>query len=632
MGLFGNKDVSVEEEEKFAPIVLRTENVAKEIIEVSKNYRVHVHNIDFNILSVHTYTRITSENSDSEFEELYEEDLVILNDESMLLNENFEIKQVYEIELFYRTEADKNSIESSIGANSQKSTIYFTLKEGSIIEWYDEFESDFILYINKKKLRANLLIYVFDSVMYDPIKIFVAKLRVNETMEITEKEMLLVAQSIDPQLSVNDKLILNYEDNEEKNSNEKVDHSKRGYITSVTKDEVIITYIKAQLGTPGRNCRGEFIAPKEPQVTCEPKFNISESISVKDEDGKIEYLAKESGYVTFEGGTYDIKKDVEISEISFKTTGSIETGLDADVNISVKESDIFKDAIGMGMEVEVSELKVDGNVGPNAKIIANKVNIEGQTHKSSFINSDKIEVNIHKGKAEGREIHITRLEHGEVVGDDVSISQALGGTIRANEVKVETLGSHTTIMATSRIEINKLKGEENTFVIDPVLRKSGKAELEASEAEIHDSRISLRHLDEEIVAQNELLEKNKKTFNDLKKRLLHYKKNGVKMPSAFVAKYKQFQEAYAKLDELEKERKQKNDRIELMSAKHDAQQGDVFAARIINKDVWKGHNEIKFKLIEPLMELSYIPKTSDKKIFGLKKDSEGDIYIGQFDE
>ena len=632
IGLFG-KDKRDESKvaEKFAPIVLRTDNVAKEILEVAKNYGVPTNEIDFTLLSVHTYTRV-NDGSESEFEELYEEDMIIFDDESMLLNPQFEIKQNYEIELFHRQEDDKNEIDSAIGANSAKSSIYFTIKPGSKLHWYDAFERDLLLYIDKKKLRTNILIKIFDKVMYDSIRPFVAKLRVDESLELKEKEMLHVAQAIDPIATRNDKLLLNYEKkNEALSEQERIDYAKRGYISSVVKGEVIITYIKAKEGRPGRNCRGEYIAPSEPKISQEPTFSVTEKIEIKEDEDKIEYIAKESGYVLFEGGLYDIKQDVEVSEISFKTTGSIETDLDADVSINVKESDVFKDAIGMGMDVEVSELNVDGNVGPNATIRANKVEIKGQTHKSSKINAKEVDINIHKGLAEGEHIHVTRLEHGEIVCAKASVVQALGGTIRASEIEVETLGSHNTLMASHRIEITKFKGSENSFIIDPVLRRSGKKELEKNEKEIHEAKIALRQLDKEIAQKQERLDANEKSFNELKKRLLHYKKNGVKIPSAFLAKYKQFQAAYAEVDALKKERRQKSEHIELMAAKHDAYQGDIFSARIIVHVPWSGHNEIKFKLIEPEVELSYVPKPTDKRVFGLKKDEDDEIVIAQFD-
>ncbi|HFU73976.1 MAG TPA: hypothetical protein ENK65_00320, partial [Helicobacteraceae bacterium] len=147
-----------------------------------------------------------------------------------------------------------------------------------------------------------------------------------------------------------------------------------------------------------------------------------------------------------------------MSEISFKTTGSIETQLDADVSINVKESDSLKDAIGMGMEVEVNEINVEGNVGPNAVIKAKKASVEGQTHQSSEVHDDELSINIHKGTAYAKSITSTRLEHGTVEADTVHVTQAIGGVIRAKEITIELLGSHVTMSATKTITVQQLKG------------------------------------------------------------------------------------------------------------------------------------------------------------------------------
>ena len=60
--------------------------------------------------------------------------------------------------------------------------------------------------------------------------------------------------------------------------------------------------------------------------------------------------------------TYTIKTDMDVGEISFKTTGSINSGVDSDVSLNVSETDLEKDAIGTGMSVEVTERDIDGEI------------------------------------------------------------------------------------------------------------------------------------------------------------------------------------------------------------------------------------------------------------------------------
>ena len=71
------------------------------------------------------------------------------------------------------------------------------------------------------------------------------------------------------------------------------------------------------------------------------------------------------------------------------------------------------------MVVEVGEIDIKGNVGSNAKVCAKRVNIEGQTHKTSQIKADDITINIHKGSAVGHNIKVSRLD--TVNGDPATV-------------------------------------------------------------------------------------------------------------------------------------------------------------------------------------------------------------------
>ncbi len=630
MALFGKKK-SVENKAKIIrSVVVRTENVAKELMSVATGNDVEVATLDFNLLDVQTMTRMGSEGKESDWEELSSDEVAQISGENMMLNPIFEIKQVYEIEIFSITEPDPlASLNIAVGANASLTKVYLTIRPGSTVTYFDGLKTALAKYINKRKLRANLMVTLFDDPMQAVIDDLVARIRVSDTMIFDEKEMLLIAQGIEPVATINDELILHYELKKSQNKEEKdrIDHSKRGYIISVVENELLIEYIKPKLGEAGRNCRGEYIVPKEPVIEHAPDFSISEKIKKIETDDKIEYRASQSGYITFEGNSYDINTEMEVTEISFKTTGSIEGGLDADVAINVKEADTFKDAIGMGMEVEVNEINIDGNVGSNSKLHANKATIEGQVHQSAEVVADELKINIHKGKARGKNVHITRLEHGTVEGEVVTVAQAIGGKIFAKEIHVEILGSHVTMTATEKIEVRQLKGSENHFVIDPVMMSGAHEELAENEEKVKEAKRHIIELEKEVEKYTGMIENNEAAFIDLKKRLIHYKKNGVQMPTSFVKKYKQFQQMQTHLSKLSEELKQRNEYFEMLTAKHHAFQSDIFDARVICHDRWRGHNTILFKLIEPEIEVMLVPiENSHEETFALYQDEESEEF------
>jgi len=612
---------------KIRSTVVRTQNVARELMSIAKRNDVSIHSIDFNVLEVQTYTRINKENEEVDWEEATDDELEKLLTEKNLLNKNFGIKQMYEIEIFSKLQnTPYQDFLLAIGSNATKCKVYLNVKEDSQVTYNKNFEQDLVALIEKSKARANILIKVFDTMVPSVVSKIVAHVRVQENAKYEKSEMYLVAESYEPLITKNDALILHYEKKEDINDNEKVNYANRSFVKSVKKNELIIEYIKAKKGKPGRNCRGEFLEPKEPLESNTPTFSTDDTIKVIDSDDKTEYRAVKNGYIVFDANAYSIRSDMDVDEISFKSTGNIYAGINSDVNMTVKESDVMKDAIGIGMKVEVSEIEIDGNVGSSAQVVALKATVNGQTHKTASIKADNLHINIHKGKAFGKNIHIKRLEHGDVEGEIVNIVQCTGGNIRATEITIESCGSYVHATASRFIEIKKLLGSENIFVIDPLLKGSAEDGHKQNKEDISKLEKSVKHIKQEIEQYTEIVQKNKGNFEDVKKRLLHYKKHNVQMPSSFLKQYNKFKKAREHLVKIKEEYVSKKDLLNLLTTKTASFQDNIFNARIINRDRWVGHNEIIFRLVDPPIEVSFKPiEGSYDKIFAIVESDDG-IY------
>ena len=637
MALFGSKDKKSLTTKTVRPTVVRTQNVAKELQSIAKSYESKVDFLDFNILEVNTYSRMNDGNKETEWEEVEDENLYELDDETALLNPLFQIKQTYEIEIFSPSKDVRTlcpGLKIAVGANASKCKVYLSIGAGSKLEYTKTLEDDLKILIKKKKIRAGILINIFDEMVDDVVSKLSAQARVENDIVYDKAVTILIAESVEPTKTTDDELLIHYEKNaDDVNDNTKVDYSSRGFIQSVKEGELLIEYIKAKPGLPGRNCRGEYMQPTEPVVSNEVTFNVDSNISVTNEDDSIKYHAKENGYIAFDDNLYTIKTEMDVGEISFKTTGSINSGVDSDVNISVKETDAVKDAIGTGMSVEVSEIDIDGNVGSNAKVTALKATIGGQTHSTAIIKADDLDINVHKGKAYGDKIKVTRLEHGEVDGNSVEISQALGGVIKGKDIKIGICASHVKATASMSIEIAKLQGSENIFVIDPLVKKSEQEKLDENKDDIEELKNSVNDLAKEVSKYTEIIKDGTLAFQDIKKRLMHYKKSGVKMPASFVKKYKQFTGIQDKLKELQERYKMKKDQLDLHKAHTSSFQDNILEARIINRDRWKGYNEIKFKLVDPPIELVYKPAEGSRDmIFGIVEVEEGEFVIQAMSE
>lgn len=621
MGLFGSNAATQQTPTKIRPTVVKTQNVAKELMDTAKKHGVTAASLDFDILDVKTFARTNKEKMESDWEEIGASELHELDDAADILNKNFQIKQMYEIEIFTKNENDifKN-FHAAVGANATKCKVYLSIKEGSEIVAVNKIEQELPKYINKSKVRAGVLISIFDEMVFEYVSKVSAMAKVDGVIRYDKSQTILIAEAYEPTPTINDAFIKHYEKEATIGDNEKVDYSKRGFIHSVMEGDILLEYIKPKKGKPGRNCRGEFMEPAEPLVRYEPDFTVDETIEVIESKENILYRAKVSGYISYEAFKYEIKSGLDVGEISFKTTGSVFTALDSDVSLNVKENDYQKDAIGTGMEVRVNEIDVKGYVGSNSKIYANRATVEGQTHKTSQIFANNLTINVHKGFASGDEIKIKLLEHGVVEGVRVEVEQAVGGTIKAKDIEIEKCTSYVKATASRMIEIKQLHGSENIFTIDPLVHKIKDSSFNEKQDEIQELEKSINEITKEIEKYKKLINENANSFMEIKKRLIYFKQNGIKLPDAFVAKYKQHIKAQEHLDGITNECKVKNDKLLLLKAKNTSIQDSIFDARIINRDRWVGHNELVFKLIDPPMELIYKPQEgSVEKIFAVVK-------------
>lgn len=627
MALFVSKKATSTLPTAIPSIVVRTSNVAKELLSVAENHKVSIKTLDFRVIETQTFIRMLSEGDD--WIELITAQEIEDISEVMYLNPKFELKQIYEIEIFSTSEKESlPPLEISIGGNSTLCKIYLTIKAGSTAIYSETFEGDFFELIRKKKLRANLMIGVFDSMMRPNLAELMAKIRVHGTYQFETQERYLVAEGFEPVATIDDQLILHYDKKHQKMDEAgRIDYAKRGYIVSVVENDLLIEYIKPLKGEIGRNARGELLLPKEPSVRYQPTFTIGSKIKRDETSKSVEWRACVGGYVTYENGVYDIKTEIDVKEISFRSTGSIDTQLDADVSINVKEKDALKDAIGTGMEVTVNVIHIEGNVGPEAKVTAHKATVEGQVHSTATVSADELSINIHKGKAYGKEIRITRLEHGTVEGERVYITQAIGGKVRAKEIVIEMLGSHTKLTASSRIEIKRIQGGENVLTIDPLLNKSREF-LEKEAAEIKGAKIILDKSEKELLGYERTMKENESSFTEIKKKLIQYKKNDIKIPVAYAQKFQQFQLFRRKLDLLREDHREKLEHFTHISQQYAALQNEIFEARIVNHDRWHNYNEVIFKLIEPPIDVTYFPLDgSDESVLGLHEDENGEFSV-----
>ena len=637
LGLFKKKSADTDAKQNnqsnndFESIIIDTHNINDELKNIASANKIDMKALSFRVIKV-TTTYKTHKGDD--YKDLAEKDKDIFNDNDFLLNPELKIQQHYKVEIFKKDDKKDDNIIPTIVLSGNKflTKIVATIKKNLDIKYFSGLEEKIIEDINTKKVRSNILVGIRDENMYKEVKKVVASIRVKNFLEADST--FVVCQGLDKVPAIDDKFIFHYKNKVKTEDRQgRVDYSKRGFILAVSKGETIMEYIKPQSGIAGKNCQGRFLSVKEPKINSQIDINITENIIKKEDESKILYIANKNGYVNTENNVYNIQEEMEINSVDFKSTGSIETDLKSNVKINIKEADIFKDAIGPGMNVETSELHVEGNVASGATIRAKEVEIKGQTHKTATIDADNIKISAHRGKANGKNIEIDRLEGGTVIGETIRIKNVIGGEIIGNEIYIEELISNASIKAGKLIDIQKVKGNNNKLVIDPSGTRQYSEKIDAINKQIKKLHISMKPIPKILEARKRVIDNNKSTIEAIKKKILELKNDKKMPPTSLILKIKEFQKMVNEYNTALKDFKSKKQEVSTLKEELKSFQDQIFSAKIINRGVWKEFNEVKFKLISPRVEVAYNTKENEIiREITLKKIGEEKFEINRSSE
>ncbi len=603
MGIFFKKDKKKDFESK----VLLTENVNEELLKIAKEYNLPISSLDFKLLSYKTYVKFPGE----DFIEADKETLNKFLIEENLINEEAEIKQIYEIEVIKYKPNLRFELLGEMKVNDLFTYAEYIVSKNSVIKVNNIYDT--IKYeLNKKKIRNSLLIEIFD-LMDEDIKKLQSLLLIEEKLNNDFK--IKLCKGIDPIPSVRGKVIYHFK---------KTKDEKR-LIFPVKKDDVVIEIILPKEGKNGRDCRGKIIKVEKITNFAIPEILFDEkTIEKKVTDEKVMFIAKRDGYITKEDGKFIIKDEMEIRQINLKT-GNVKDADKSDVKLHVKEKDALKEAIMDNMIVETTELYVKGNVGNKAKVKSKKLKIEGQTHKNSKIITDEGFINVHKGEVKAKKLKINRLEGGRVRADEIEIDLALGGIVYAKKIKINNLLSHNKFFASEKIIICQQKGEENLLAISPkrVLKDIDPEKLEKELKEIN-QYINIKT--REFNKLKEIYLSVKDTMNEYKSIYLDNKKHNKKTSGVILKKLKEFKELLDKLENYKTEIKLLNKEKENILATLEYLQSGIYTAKILSNDSWRPFNRILFELIEPPVKIVYDTKGNEGKC-GFKLKDEDNLKI-----
>ncbi|ASM39298.1 DUF342 domain-containing protein [Campylobacter sp. RM12327] len=606
------------------PITIETNNIKKELEKLSSNYEIDIKNIDYDLISVVCVYKLGT----LEQKTITADKFGIFDDNKFFSDKNLILNQSYRV-AFYdkRNHIYPKLPDIKLAVNKNFTKVICIVKAMPDFMYYDEFGDEMLKFINKKLLTSRILIGIRKEELTQSLKDISDDLRQNNALD--KDYNFTITTGVLPVLSVDDDLIFHYKNkivNTKEDGN--IDYSERGFLYGVSKDEVIIEYIKPRMGICGRDVFGKTIEVKTPNSTFDPNLSISENIQKQEDDNSIKFIAKKSGYVVEEDGKFDIKEDLEVSNLSFKNTGSVSVGTENNVKLNVTQKDVNKDAVGANISIETSEIIISGSVGQEAKIKANIVEVGGVTHSTSFIQAKKAKIATHIGTLECDECEINRLEKGKVFGKIIHIGSALGGEISGEEIYIDNLVSNVTITASKLIEINQNIGSSNKLIIDPTAIHAYLDQISNYQSEIKVLNLDIEKLLKEIKKTKTTINDSKESINIIKDQIKKMMEKKNKIPAVFMLKLKEYKTLIKNYNDMISEYKDKNYTLETIHSNLKNIQNKIFEAQIKIKGTWEDMNDIIFVLIDPPKKLNYVTIKNDLiKLFKVEERIDEEYYI-----
>ena len=264
----------------FIPLTRIGKNIAKELIEFSKERKISINMIDFELISFSTYIQRPNE--------IYTavKDITTITD-SDIKNSNTPIEQEYSIKIFPKKQQE-NQIKMILSLNDLKTKAIVTIKKGSEFQEKENLFQELKSQIWYLKLRAGLLIELFEDRLENQLKKLLTIVPYDK--ELSKDIKMSVAVGLVPTAPVDTSIEKIYEENMKDNDS---------LISGVDKGELIFRFTKSKFGTGGRSCTGRYLAPKDTKSVLQRPI-VDHSVEEKEDDKCIEYFAHDNGYVHYE--------------------------------------------------------------------------------------------------------------------------------------------------------------------------------------------------------------------------------------------------------------------------------------------------------------------------------------------
>ncbi|HAA1523360.1 hypothetical protein AJ935_06275 [Campylobacter sp. BCW_6876] len=419
-------------------------------IEQILDFRV----IDFKLVCSSIKPAKTKTYERKDFDLFYADDFFVKNYNTMV--------QKFLIEIYPKTQ--KSCFIVNLKSNPSLTYLKAKINFLDNFKYYPNLKFDILQGIYKVMIKQKFLILRLNKNLFEKIDEFILSMHNNPSIKELEFEISKGVNKIEHK---SDEAIY-HRNVKEEHFNENTNYDEGDYCKPVEKNELLFEYIYRTLGKEGRNLRGEILHLNPVTFFDNPFIIKDESIYVEELEDRIKYFSANYGFLNKDRSGYSVANNLKLSQVGLKTTGSIKTNTDENINLEITNFDINDDAIKSGIvNVQVSDIKVNGSVGAT-KLYGRNISIKGLTHAKSEIFAQDIFITTHKGTLQADTVYIKNLENGIVMAKNVFVENCIGGKIEAENIYICNLLADNILYPKKNLIITNNIKFKNNIIISPL--------------------------------------------------------------------------------------------------------------------------------------------------------------------
>ncbi|EAI7228379.1 DUF342 domain-containing protein, partial [Campylobacter coli] len=425
--------------------------------------------VDINLLCSNTKPAKTKTYEEKDFDLFYSDEFFTKNYDTMV--------QKFLIEIYPKNQTHSFTVKLKSNANLTYLKAHIHFLEN--FKYYPDLKSDIIQSIYKAMIRQKFLILRLDKNLFKTIDDFILSMQQNSSLKELELD---IAKGVNKVEHKKDEIIY-HRNVDEECFNENNSYDEGIYCKPVEKNELLFEYIHRILGKEGRNLRGEMLRLEPIDFLNNPFVIKNESIYTEESKDRIKYFSANYGFLIKDRMGYSIINNLKLSQIGLKTTGSIKTNTDEDINLEITHFDISDDAIKSGIvNVQASNVKINGSVGAT-KLYGKNISIKGTTHAKSKIFAQDIFIAMHKGSLKADTVYIKNLERGSIIAKNVFVENCIGGKIEAENIYICNLLTDNTLYPRKNLIIANNLGSKNNILVSPSKSINDNSDIEHADLE-----------------------------------------------------------------------------------------------------------------------------------------------------